>query len=520
MGALDPPQRRQRTLDAVKRLLLRESQVQPLLVLFEDLHWIDAETQAFLDSLVESLPTARVLLLVNYRPEYEHALGEQDLLHPAPDRPSAARKRRGAAPAPCWGRTRASSRSSSCLIERTEGNPFFLEESVRTLVETEVLVGRTGAYRLTKALDGDADPGDGAGDPGRAHRPAAARGQAPAPDRRRSSGRTCRSPSFRRSPTCPRKSSVGGLAHLQAAEFLYETSLFPDLEYTFKHALTHEVAYGSLLQERRRALHARIVDAIEVLYPDRLAEHVERLAHHALRAERWDKASDISSGRARVQRERSAHRAAVDWLEQSLAALEHLPETRDTLACGLDVRLDLHAPFSPAEYTRMRRHMEAAEQVAVALGDQCRRGLALSLLCPALRVWRCAAISRGGRRALAIAIEIGDRHLEGEASLGLGQTYATLGDHRGAETFYRRNITPLPRISRPMAARAHSMVRAGPRSWLAYPLAELGRFDEGLALGTEALRIARPRKPSADRRTLHLGGFTCTGVPWRTAPRS
>ena len=75
--ALDPPQRRQRTLDAVKRLLLREAQVQPLLVVFEDLHWIDSETQALLDSLVESLPPARLLLLVNYRPEYEHRWGSK-----------------------------------------------------------------------------------------------------------------------------------------------------------------------------------------------------------------------------------------------------------------------------------------------------------------------------------------------------------------------------------------------------------------------------------------------------------
>ena len=101
--ALDPPQRRQRTLDAVKRLLLRESQVQPLLVVFEDLHWIDAETQALLDSLVESLPTARLLLLVNYRPEYQHGWGSKTYYTPAPARPAAAGERRGAARRRCSG---------------------------------------------------------------------------------------------------------------------------------------------------------------------------------------------------------------------------------------------------------------------------------------------------------------------------------------------------------------------------------------------------------------------------------
>ena len=116
-----------------------------------------------------------------------------------------------------------------------------------------------------------------------------------------------------------------GLAHLQAAEFLYETRLFPDLEYTFKHALTHEVTYGSLLQDRRKALHARIVDAIERCYPDRLAEHVERLAHHALRGEMWEKAVTYLRQAGAKAFARSAHREAVACFEQALTALGICP---------------------------------------------------------------------------------------------------------------------------------------------------------------------------------------------------
>src|SRR5437588_5548896 len=149
--ALDPPQRRQRTLDAVKRLLLRESQEQPLLVVFEDLHWIDAETQALLDSLVESIPTARLLLLVNYRPEYQHAWGSktsytQLRLDPLP--PASAAEVLQA----LLGDDPSLVPFTPMLIARTAGNPFFLEESVRTLVETGALVGETGAYRLEQRL--------------------------------------------------------------------------------------------------------------------------------------------------------------------------------------------------------------------------------------------------------------------------------------------------------------------------------------------------------------------------------
>ena len=132
-----------------------------------------------------------------------------------------------------------------------------------------------------------------------------------------------------------------GLGHLQAAEFLYETSLFPELEYTFKHALTHEVAYGSLLQERRRALHARIVEAIERLYADRLTEQAERLAHHALRGEVWDKAVAYCRQAGTKALARSAFREVVACFEQALAALRHLPESRATQEQAIDLRFDL-----------------------------------------------------------------------------------------------------------------------------------------------------------------------------------
>src|SRR5262249_33116000 len=118
------------------------------------------------------------------------------------------------------------------------------------------------------------------------------------------------------------------LTYLKAAEFLYETRLFPELEYTFKHALTHEVAYGSLLLERRRALHARIVEALEALAGDRLTEQAERLAHHALRGEVWDKALAYCQQAGEKAMERSAHREAVGYFEQALSTLTHLPETR------------------------------------------------------------------------------------------------------------------------------------------------------------------------------------------------
>jgi hypothetical protein len=180
---LEPVQRRWRTLDALQRLLLRESQVQPLLLVVENLHWIDTETQAVLDRLVESLPAARLLLLVNYRPEYQHGWGTKTAytqlrLNPLP--PASATTMLQS----LLGEDASLAPLKHRLIARTQGNPFFLEESVRTLVETQVLVGDRGAYHLARELPRIQVPANGASRAGSAYRPAAAGGETAPPDRR------------------------------------------------------------------------------------------------------------------------------------------------------------------------------------------------------------------------------------------------------------------------------------------------------------------------------------------------
>ena len=165
------------------------------------------------------------------------------------------------------------------------------------------------------------------------------------------------------------------LAHLQATEFLYETRLFPECEYTFKHALTHEVAYGGLLHERRRALHARIVEALEALAGDRVAEQVERLAHHALRGEVWDKALAYCRQAGEKAMARSAYREAVGYFEQALSALPHLPEQRAHTRAGH------RSPACPAlgappvwRLGRILACLREAEALAEALDDPRRLG--------------------------------------------------------------------------------------------------------------------------------------------------
>ena len=342
---LEPPQRRRRTLEALKRVLVRESQVQPLLLVFEDLHWIDAETQALLDTLVESLPTARLLLLVNYRPEYQHGWGSKTYytqlrLDPLP--PVSAEAFLHA----LLGDDPSLAPLTRLLSARTGGNPFFLEESVRTLVETQVLVGEHGAYRLTTPLDSLQVPAT-------VQAVLAARiDRLPAEEKRLLQttaviGTEVPFPLLQAIAALPEDELHRGLARLQAAEFLYETSLFPEPAYTFKHALTHEVAYGSLLQERRRTLHAGIVEASETLYRDRLTDQVERLAYHAGRGEVWEKALHYSRQAGARALARSANQEAVTYFEGALAALQHLPDSPERCAQAIDLRFDLRLALLP-----------------------------------------------------------------------------------------------------------------------------------------------------------------------------
>ena len=248
---LEPAQRRRQTLDALTRLLVRESQVQPLLLVFEDLHWIDTETQALLDSVVERLPTARLVLLGNYRPEYQHGWGRKTYYKQVPLDPLPPASADALVHA-LLGEDPSVTPLVPLLLARTGGNPFFLEECVRTLLETRALVGEVGADRLGTALPAIQVPDT-------VQAVLAARiDRLPSEEKRLLQtaaviGTEVPLPLLQHIAEVPEDALHRGLAHLQGTEFLYETRLFPEQVYTFKHALTHEVAYNSLLQERRRA---------------------------------------------------------------------------------------------------------------------------------------------------------------------------------------------------------------------------------------------------------------------------
>jgi class 3 adenylate cyclase/tetratricopeptide (TPR) repeat protein len=504
--SLDPPQRRQRTLDAVKRLLLRESQEQPLLVVFEDLHWIDGATQALLDSLVESVESARLLLLVSYRPEYEHRWGSKTAysqlrLDSLPAASAAELLAALLGPDPGLATLAP---LTQMLVKR--GNPFFLEETVRTLVETGALAGERGAYRLTRPVEALQVPAT-------VQTILAARVDRLPPEEKQLLqaasviGVDVPDALLAAIAEQPEETLRRGLAHLQEAEFLYETRLFPDLEYTFKHALTHEVAYGRLLAEPRRTLHARIAEAIERLYPTRLADHVERLAHHAFEGEAWAKAHGYLHQAGTKAFTRCAHQEAAVCFERALTALGRLPESRERTERTVDLRFDLRNTLQPlGEFGRILDCLREAEGLARTLGDQRRLGEALAYLTDYFRLMGDPdrAIEYG-HQALTIADAVGEFTLRLRANTYLGQTYHALGEYRRAAGFLTGNIDSLDGDRMLQAYGFAQLPSVHSRTCLVWCLAELGEFEDGVRIGREAIRIAESVDHPFTAATAHAG---------------
>jgi predicted ATPase len=290
---MDPQIKRQRTLDVLKRIILRESLNQPVVTVFEDLHWIDAETQALLDLLASGIANARVLLLVNYRPEYRHEWGNRSYysqLRLEALNSSAAREMLTT----LLGDNAELDPLKRIIVERTEGNPFFMEEMLKVLFDGDALV-RNGVVKVTRPLAQLRLPPTVQGIL------AARIDRLPAEHKQLLQtlavmGRESRLDVIRQVVPTAEPQLQRMLAELQTSEFIYEQPAFLDAEYVFKHALTQEVAYNSMLIERRKLLHERTGQVLEAMFPNQLNDHVSELARHYSSSDNISKAGLSRTG--------------------------------------------------------------------------------------------------------------------------------------------------------------------------------------------------------------------------------
>jgi class 3 adenylate cyclase/tetratricopeptide (TPR) repeat protein len=334
LAQMDPQIRQRRTRDAVKRIIVREGLAQPTVVIFEDLHWIDGETQALIDLVADSIGNARVLLLVNYRPEYRHQWANKSYYSQL--RLDALRRESaGEILAALLGESAELDALKHLIIDRTQGNPFFIEEMVQALFDEGTLT-RNGTMKMTRPL-------------GQLRMPPTVQGILAA--------RIDRLPAAekdllqtlavvgRQAPLTVIIEIVAGsqieqmLGNLQKGEFIYEQAVSgPAVVYEFKHALTQDVAYNSLLIERRKVLHERVGAALEEIYAKQLDDHLPELAHHFSRSTNVAKAIDYLVRAGEQALAQSAYQEAIGMLSAAADLLMTLHETPERASREIRLR--------------------------------------------------------------------------------------------------------------------------------------------------------------------------------------
>ncbi len=372
LAGMDAQIRKRRTLDAIKRVLLRESLDQPLIVIFEDLHWIDSETQALLNLLAESIATAKILLLVSYRPDYRHEWGSKTYytqLRLDPLGKESAHEMLSA----MLGDGVELAPLKRLIIEKTEGNPFFMEETVQVMFDEGALT-HNGKVKLTRSLSQLKIP------PTVQAILASRIDRLPPDEKDLLQTLAVLGKEF---PFALAKSVVPKseeelnrmLFDLQLGEFIYEQPASVDVEYIFKHALTQEVAYNSVLSERRKILHERIGTAIEALFKDSLGDHLSQLAHHYRHTSNTKKAVEYLAMAAKRELTKSAYQGALDHLQSAVDLLANSPQSEERSRQELDLRIDhglallaVSGWHVPEVGTTYRRARELCQELALA-GD-------------------------------------------------------------------------------------------------------------------------------------------------------
>nr|WP_291604620.1 adenylate/guanylate cyclase domain-containing protein [Bradyrhizobium sp.] len=503
--SLDPIQHRQFTYQAITRLLLTENLRQPVVAVFEDLHWNDSLTIGLLNELVVDARDARLLLIVSYRPEYrdqwEGRPGYRQLrLNPLPseDVSELLQGLLGSEPdlIPL----------KNFILGRAGGNPFFVEEIVRALIETNALEGTRGKYQLVRQISETEVPPT-------VQAVLAARIDALTTAEKRLLQDAAvighDVPFALLHATCGMKEDEvrGLLANLQASEFLYTTQLFPDIQLTFKHSLTHDVAYSGLRHARRREMHERVVQKMETIYRDRIDEQVERLADHALRGHLFDKAVQYLRRAGAKATDREAYPEAVVLFEKALEALSHLPDDQAHLEQAIDLRFDLRNALQPlGDRKRIARYLDDAEQLADRLNDKRRMGWVQSYFTE--QFWmlgRYAESAAAGERALNAARELNDVPLHVVTNLPLGLAYHTRGNYAAANRYFGWNAENLKGELAGERFGMFVLPSAFARSFIAWGLAETGEFAEAYTVGEQALQISEDHNHPFSIGYAHLG---------------
>src|SRR5437870_1816345 len=435
LNRLSGPQLKERTLGVLRDVFLRASELAPLILIVENIHWIDTASEEFLAHLAARLPGHRVLLVLTTRPGYAAPWLAPPLAETITVEGLGAGDVRGMV------RTLLAAKEVSeqlfkILAEKSEGNPLYVEEILRQFQVTGGIAVERGEARLSRA---DVTV------PATIHDIIAARLDRIAEPLKQTLqgaavvGRRFGVSLLSRVLQVVPEQAAGHLRDLHALDFVFPSAQDPELMYSFKHALTQDVVYAGVLGRRRRLHHAAAGHGLEELYAGRLDDVVELIAYHFGRGQVWDKAATYLRQAAVKAQRRSAHREALASLEEALEALRHLPETPETLEQGIDVRLDLRGSLYPlGDFDKMLSYLQEAEAMASAISDSRRLGLVSIHTAEYFRqTARFAEARTLAEQAQALGDKLQDQPLRLYASHYLGLACHALGDYRRASEVLR-----------------------------------------------------------------------------------
>jgi len=487
---ISPEAKKDRIMETVKRIALKGSEIRPLILAYEDLHWMDKSSEDVLKYVLESIPGARVLMIFTYRPEFVHTWGSKSF-HSQITLNRLSNRESLIMISHLLGTENIDSDLEELILEKTEGVPFFIEEFIRSLKDMKIIEGEGGKYSLAKGIESLTIPST-IQDVIMAKVDSLPDGAKEVLQTGSVIEREFSYEIIKRLMAFPEQELLSHLSILKDSELLYERGIFPQSVYVFKHALTREVAYNSLLLKARKKIHEKIVIAVEDLYPESLGEYYELFAYHSLQGEDWQRAYRYNREAGLKTFSLSAYEEAQKYFEAALEALHNLPRTRKWIEKEIDLGFNIRAALFPqARHEEWVKRMRDAEQLAKQIDDDARLSNVFNYLSNFHWIrGECLKAIEVGQKGLDLARRAGDFSCQVATIFHLGFYFHTIGDFPKQIELHqeiRKIVTGEAVFQRHGMA---SVPSATARSCLALGMAELGDFKLIERIGQEAVEIA------------------------------
>jgi len=487
---LSPEARKSRILEALKRIVLKGSEIRPLIMAYEDLHWIDKSSEESLKDLLDSISGARVFLIFTYRPEFVHTWGGRSY-HNQVNLSRLSNRESVTMVSHLLGTVELDKDLERLILEKTEGVPFFIEELISSLKDQRIIEKKNNRYHLAKDIKDVTVPST-IQDVIMARVDSLPEGAKGLLQTGSVAGREFSHDLLKRVTELLEEELLSHLSVLRDSELLYERGIYPQSAYVFKHALTQEVAYNSLLRKRRRELHEKIGKALEQVYADRLEEVCEMLAYHSLQGEDWEPAYRYSREAGLKAYSHSAYEQAQRYFEDALDALKKLPRERARVEQEIDLRFNMRSPLvALGRHEEWGEWVRGAEPLAREIDDDVRLSNVLNYL--SSLHWINGQLRKAielGEKALTLAERAGHFSYQIATMLHLGIYFFCIGDYPKQIEIHQE---VRKRLTGEAAFQQHglaSLPGAWSRSNLVLGMAELGNFDKIEEIGHEAREIA------------------------------